>query len=83
MFHANNIFSRSYVRTFENRNVIHFNLYKNIYKNIFILKSAEKLDCSASPKKNSIFIKKKKKSVVDLKNMIYNMDGLIGASSAL
>ena len=83
MFHANNISARSYVRTFENRNVIHFNLYKNIHKNIFILKSAEKLDYSASPKKKQYFFLEKKKSVVDLKNVIYNMDGLIGASSAL
>ena len=56
--------------------------YIKIFTRIFHPKIGRKIRLFSLAEKKQYFYKKKK-SVVDLKNMIYNMDGLIAASSAL
>lgn len=57
---------------FENWNVIRYNLSRNIHKNIFSLKSREKLEYSASVEKtnNFILIKKSRASSRFNKNLL-------------
>ena len=46
------------LNTFENWNVVRYNLSRNIHKNVLSLKRREKLECSASVEKTNILIKK-------------------------